>query len=260
MANRASAQVALSVWKALILREAIFRLFGSRAAWLWLLLEPVVHIVFLMFIFTVVRLRVVGGIETPIWLMLGLLAFFMFKRSATQSMQAVVANKALFAYRQVKPVDTVLSRAALEGFLMLLVAMVLFAGAGLFGLDITPADPLAVLQAFFGMWLIGLGFGLTGSVTTVLLPELGRIIVLAMTPLYFLSGVIFPITRVPLPYREWLMLNPLAHGLEAARLGFAPYYQAVPELSMSYFYGFALASIFFGLALHSRYALRLTTQ
>lgn len=260
MANRPSAHVALSVWKALILREALFRLFGSRAAWAWLLLEPVVHIVFLMFIFTVVRLRVVGGIETPIWLMLGMLAFFMFKRAGTQSMQAVVANQALFAYRQVKPVDTVLSRAALEGFLMLLVAIVLFAGAGLFGLDVIPADPLAVLQAFLGMWLIGLGFGLTGSVTTVLLPELGRVIVMAMTPLYFLSGVIFPVSRVPLPYREWLMLNPLAHGLEAARLGFAPYYQAVPELSMSYLYGFALVSIFFGLALHTRYAMRLATR
>ncbi len=260
MVNRPSAHVALSVWKALILREALFRLFGSRAAWLWLLLEPVVHIVFLMFIFTVVRMRVVGGIDTPVWLMLGLLAFFMFRRAGTQSMQAVVANQALFAYRQVKPVDTVLSRAALEGFLMLLVVIVLFAGAWLSGLAIIPTDPLAVLQAFFGMWLVGLGFGLMASVTTVLLPEVSRTIVLVMTPLYFLSGVIFPIARVPLPYREWLMLNPLAHGLEAARLGFAPYYQAVPELSMPYLYGFALVSVFFGLALHVRFAVRLASR
>lgn len=260
MVNRTSAHIALSVWKALILREAIYRLFGSRAAWVWLLLEPVVHVVFLMFIFTVVRLRVVGGIETPLWLMVGLLAFFMFKRTGTQAMQAVVSNQALFAYRQVKPVDTVLSRAALEGFLMVLVAMLLFSGAGLFGLDVIPADPLAVLQAFLGMWLVGLGFGLMGSVATVMLPELGKVIVLAMTPLYFLSGVIFPIIRVPLPYREWLMLNPLAHGLEAARLGFAPYYQAVPELSMAYLYGFALVSVFLGLALHTRYAVRLATR
>ncbi len=260
MVNRTSAHIAFSVWKALILREAIVRLFGSRAAWLWLLLEPVVHIVFLMFIFTVVRLRMVGGIETPLWLMVGLLGFFMFKRTGTQAMQAVVSNQALFAYRQVKPVDTVLSRAALEGFLTLLVAVLLFTGAGLLGLVVTPADPLAVLEAFFAMWLVGLGFGLMGSVAMVILPELGKVIVLAMTPLYFLSGVIFPIIRVPLPYREWLMLNPLAHGLEAARLGFAPYYKAVPELSMSYLYGFALVSVFLGLALHTRYAVRLATR
>lgn len=260
MAKRTSARVALSVWKALILREALYRLFSSRAAWVWLLLEPVVHIVFLMFIFTVVRMRVVGGIETPLWLMVGLLAFFMFKRAGTQAMQAVGANQALFAYRQVKPVDTVLTRAALEGFLMLLVAILLFTGAGLFGISIVPADPLAVLEAFFGLWLLGLGFGLMASVANVLVPELGKIIILAMTPLYFLSGVIFPIARVPLPYREWLMLNPVAHGPEAARLGFAPYYQAVPELSIAYLYGFALVTIFLGLALHVRFALRLATK
>lgn len=260
MTTRTSARVALSVWKALILREALYRLFGSRAAWLWLLMEPVVHIVFLMFIFTVVRMRVVGGIETPLWLMVGLLAFFMFKRAGTQAMNAVGSNQALFAYRQVKPVDTVLTRAALEGFLMLLVALLLFAGAGLFGIAIVPDDPLEVVEAFFGLWLVGLGFGLMASVASVLVPELGRIITLAMVPLYFLSGVIFPIASVPLPYREWLMLNPVPHGLEGARLGFAPYYQAVPELSIAYLYGFALVSIFLGLALQARFALRLATK
>lgn len=260
MASRTSAHIALSVWKALILREALYRLFGSRAAWLWLLLEPVVHIVFLMFLFSVVRLRVVGGIETPLWLMVGLLAFFMFKRTGLQAMNAVGANQALFAYRQVKPVDTVLTRAALEGFLMLLVAVILFAGAGLFGIGIVPADPLAVLEAFLGLWLFGLGFGLMASVASVLVQEIGRLIALLLIPLYFLSGVIFPIARIPLPYREWLMLNPIAHGLEGARLGFAPYYQAVPELNIAYLYGCALFTLFFGLALHNRFALRLATK
>jgi len=260
MTRRTSARVALSVWKALLLREALYRLFGSRAAWVWLLMEPVVHIVFLMFIFTVVRARIVGGIETPLWLMVGLLAFFMFKRAGMQAMNAVGANQALFAYRQVKPVDTVLTRAALEGFLMLLVAILLFAGAGLLGIAIIPADPLAVFEAFFALWLLGLGFGLGASVAAVLVPEFAKLIGLIMIPLYFLSGVIFPIASVPLPYREWLMLNPVAHGLEATRLGFAPYYQAVPEMNIAYLYGCALVSIFFGLALHTRFALRLATK
>lgn len=258
--TRTSATVTLSVWKALFLREAVQRLLSSRAAWVWLLMEPVVHIVFLMFIFTVIRMRAVGGIDTPIWLMVGLLAFFMFKRAVTQGMNAVGANKALLTYRQVKPVDTVLVRAALEGFLMLLIAALLFVGAGLFGLAVIPADPLAVLEAFLGMWLVGLGLGLVTSVASELVPELGKIIGLLMTPLYFLSGVIFPIHVLPPVYRELLMYNPLAHGLEAARLGFAPFYQAVPETSIAYLYGFALTTIFFGLALHVRFAQRLVSK
>ncbi|MFA7620123.1 MAG: ABC transporter permease [Thiohalomonadaceae bacterium] len=257
---RSAATVTLAVWKALFLREALYRLFSGRTAWLWLLLEPVVHIAFLIFIFALVRMRVVGGIDTPLWLMVGLLAFFMFRRTGTQAMNAVSSNQALFAYRQVKPADAVLARAGLEGFLMIIVATVLFGAGALCGLSVVPADPLAVLEAFFGLWLVGLGFGLIGSVASELVKELGKVIGLLMTPLYFMSGVIFPIDIVPPPYREWLLYNPLVHGLEAARLGFAPFYHAVPELSVAYLYGFALVTVSFGLALQVRYATRLATQ
>ena len=136
----------------------------------------------------------------------------------------------------------------------------LLAGAALLGHSVLPADPLAVIEAFFGLWLIGMGFGLVTSVASELVPELGRLIKLIMMPLYMLSGVIFPLSSVPLPYRDWLLLNPVAHGLEAVRLGFAPYYHAVPGLSISYIYAFALVSVFLGLALHRRFALRLVTQ
>jgi capsular polysaccharide transport system permease protein len=258
--SRPPLDITLSVWRALFLREALNRISRERVAWLWLLLEPVAHVAFLVLLFTFVRLRVIGGIDTVIWLMVGLLAFFMFRRPAQQAMNAVGTNQPLFTYRQVKPVDTVLVRAALEGFLMTLVTAILLAGAALFGLDIGPADPLAVLEAFLGLWLIGLGFGLIVSVADELLPLVGRIIGLFMHPLYFFSGVIFPLAKIPSPYREWLLYNPLAHGLEAARLGFAPHYQAVPELSIGYMYACALAGIFIGLALHYHFASRLIAR
>ena len=258
--DRTSAQITFDVWKALFLRESLSRLFSGRAVWFWLLVEPVFHVTYLMLIFTVIRVSTVGGIDTGVWIMVGLLAFFMFSRTDTQVMNAVSANQALFAYRQVKPVDTALVRGALEGLLMTLIAGILLAGAALFGYSVIPADPLAVFEAFFGLWLVGMGFGLIASVVGELVPELGRVIKLMMMPLYFLSGVIFPISAVPQPYRDWLLLNPVAHGLEAARLGFVPHYHAVPELSIAYLYGFALVSIFLGLALHRRFALRLVTQ
>jgi len=258
--TRTPTNITLSVWKALFLREAVSRLSAGRAAWLWLLLEPIVHVVFMLFIFTIIRMGKVGGIDTVVWLMVGMLAFFMFTRTGTQTQNAVKSNRGLFTYRQVKPVDTVLVRAALEGFITILVAIILFSSAALFGISTLPDNPLLVLEAFFGLWLVGMGFGLMASVAGELIPELEKVIGFVMTPLYFASGVIFPITVVPQPYRDWLLLNPMAHGLEAARLGFAPYYHAVPELSIAYIYGFALGAIFLGLALHGRFASRLIAQ
>lgn len=257
---RDSTTITLAVWKALFLREALTRLFATRAAWFWLLAEPVFHVSYMMFVFTVVRVQHVGGVDSAIWLMVGMLAFFMFRRTGTQVMNAIDANLALFTYRQVKPVDTALVRGGLEGFLMTIITLVLGVGAALVGHSVVPADPLAVLEALFGLWLFGMGFGLIMSVLGELVPEVGRMVRLIMTPLYVVSGTMFPIASVAQPYRDWLLLNPIAHGLEAARLAFAPYYHAVPELSVSYLYACALVSVFFGLALHRRFAARMAMR
>lgn len=243
----------------MFLREALGRLFAMRAAWFWLLLEPVFHTAYLMFLFTVMRVGNIGGVDTAVWIMVGMQAFFMFRNTGTQVMNAISANRTLFAYRQVKPIDTLIVRAGLEALLLIFVTCILMTGLAMFGHAVLPADPLAVMEAFFGLWLVGLGFGLITSVIVELVPEAGKVINLVMMPLYILSGVILPLTVVPQPYRDWLLLNPVAHGLEAARLGFAPHYHAVVELSLSYMYGFALVSIFLGLALHRRFAARLLT-
>ncbi len=121
--------ITLSVWKALFLREALSRAFTGRAALFWLIAEPVLHVAFLMLIFATARIQSVGGIDMAIWLMVGLLVFFMFRRTGMQVMNAVDSNQALFAYRQVKPVDSALVRAGLEGFLMAIIIMILLVAA-----------------------------------------------------------------------------------------------------------------------------------
>lgn len=248
------------VWKALFLREALGRLFGARFSWFWLFAEPVTHIAFFAFIFTVLRVRHVGGIETAIWIMIGMAGFFTFRRTAMQAMNAVESNQSLFYYRQVMPVDAVLVRAGLEAFLMIIVVSLLVIGAMIFGYKISPENPLLILSAFTSLWLFAIGFGLIGSAVKGLIPDFNLIIKFLMRPLYFLSGIILPIASIQNPYREWLMLNPIAHGIEAARLGFAPYYHTAPELDLSYLWTWALITIGFGLLLHRNYSQKLVMQ
>lgn len=259
--SRTPLEISYSTWKALFLRAAVNSLSASRLAWFWMLAEPIAFIVILMLVFTVLRVRTIGGIDTAVWIMAGMLAFLMFRRVATQTMIAVSENKKLFGFPQIRPFDTVLVRAALEGFLMTIIAILLLAGASLYGMEVIPVDPLAVIEAFFGLWVLGLGVGLVGSVAVVLAPPIGATISFIVTrPMYFLSGVLFPITIVPYPYRDWLMLNPLVHGLEAARLGFAPYYHVGADMSVAYLFGWAIVTVFFGMALHVRYAKRLAAK
>lgn len=257
---RNSLVVTFSVWKALLLREALARLFSGRASWFWLIAEPILHMAIFGFMYAGIRQRTIGGIDTLIWLVLGLNGFFLFRRTASQMAGAIDSNRALFSYRQVKPTDTVLMRGALEGILMVMVITIVLAGLALLGHDIIPTDPLRVLGALFGLWLLGVSLGLIISVLSELAPEFRQIINMAMMPLYFISGVLFPIASIPEPYRDWLLLNPVAHGLEEARSGFAPYYHAVQGASITYVYEFSLISIFIGLLLHRRFALYMVTR
>lgn len=259
-AVRSPLAVTLSVWQAIFLREALDRLFDMRGAWFWLLMEPVAHIAFFSFGYAALRTHAVGGIDVAVWIMVGLLSFFLFRRTGMQVMYAPETNRPLFAYRQVKPFDTAIVRAALEAFLMGLVACIVLIIAALLGHDTLPADPLLVMAAVFGLWAFGLGYGLVSSVLMELVPELEHVLKILMLPLYLLSGVIMPISSIPVPYRDWLMTNPLVHGIEAVRMGFVSHYHTAPGVSLAYFYAWAIASVFIGLVLYRRYALKLVMQ
>lgn len=257
---RSSFTITFSVWRAIFLREALDRLFRERAAWFWLLIEPVTHIGFLALLWSTIRARAIGGIDLVVWLVVGMLAFFLFRRTAIQVMYSADCNKPLFVYRQVKPFDAALVRGGLEAFIMSLVSAVILSMAYLLGHDVIPTDPLLVMGAVAGLWLFGMGYGLVASVLMELVPELEHILKILMLPLYLISGVIWPLSSIPMPYRDYLMVNPIAHGIEAVRLGFVPHYHAVPGVSLGYLHGLAVVSIFLGLLLYRRFALRLVMR
>ncbi|ALM86445.1 ABC transporter permease [Bordetella sp. N] len=252
--------VSFAVARALFLREALDRLFDMRAAWLWLLMEPVIHIGFITYIYTVIRLRNIGGIDAAMWVITGMLAFFMFRRTAVQVTYAVESNQPLFAYRQVKAFDVALARGVLEAFLMVVVSTLILAGAGLAGYPVLPSDPLLVAVTVFGLWLFGVGYGLVASVLMVLVPESEHILKILMLPLYLISGTISPISAIPSAYQDMLLWNPVAHGLELVRYGFGTEYHMVAGVDLAYLYTWAGLSFFLGLALYRRFARKLVTQ
>ena len=257
---RSPASITWAVWKALFLREAVARLFAGRAAWMWILVEPVVHLAYLYLLFGFVLQRLVSGVDGGMFITTGILGFLMVQNTAMRSKEAINANKGLFTYRQVFPIDTVLVRAALEAMLLLISALFLLTGLGLFGSGIVPHDVLSVMVALSALWLSGLGLGLMMSVANELIPEVGKITDLLFRPLYFLSGIMYPVSAIPPAYRDWLLVNPFVHGIEILRTGFFPQYHAVDGVSLSYLMGFSLVTLCLGLALHVRFGERLVAQ
>lgn len=242
----------LSVWKALLLREATFRLFGTRTAWVWLLVEPLAHFAFLTFMFTVIRQRSIGGIEVSVWLILGLFGFFTFRRTANQMGGAIDSNRSMFTYRQVLPLDAILVRGFLEALIMVVALAVVMVIMALAGIDVIPDQPLVTLAAMFGLWLLGSALGLIIAVLAVLADDIRQILRMLMMPLYFVSGVIFPISAIPAQYRDSLLLNPIIHGVEATRASFSTLYHAPAGISLTYLYIWAICGLAVGLVLYRR--------
>ncbi|MGN5477238.1 hypothetical protein ACTMU2_11095 [Cupriavidus basilensis] len=80
-------------------------------------MEPVEHVVFLMIVHGVLQHHAISGADTPLFIGLGVLGFFLMRNITLRGMDAVSADSALFAYRQVRAVDTIVARAVLEALL-----------------------------------------------------------------------------------------------------------------------------------------------
>lgn len=254
-------QVTWSVWRALFLREAVARTSGDRFAWFWMLAEPILFVVIMVSIRDMLgRIRLITGAEFIPWLIVGLTAFFLFREGVLRSMGAVDANKALFAYRQVAPVDPVLVRNVVEGILKTVVLFILIAGASLLGHDILPSDPLMAMLAWLSLWLLGMGVGLVVSVLVSLVAEIGILVRMMMLPMLILSGVIFPLQNLPHHIQEYVLYNPVVHGLEVLRLAFFGGYKTFNGVDFAYLWYWIIGSTALGLALHLRFAQRLKAQ
>jgi len=261
MLLRSPWQVTRSVWYAMFIREALARITGHRFAAFWMLVEPIIFIVVFVSVRELIgRIRYVAGADFVPWMIVGLMTFFLFREGMTRSIGAINANKALFQYRQVKPVDAILVRCVLEGLLKTIVFALMIIGASLLGFESIPFSPLEAMFAWFSVWLLGVGVGLVLSVGASLIPEIGRIVKMISFPLLILSAVIFPIRLLPHQVQIYLLYNPILHGIESIRLGFFRGYATHSGVDMLYLYYWSITSIALGLALHVRFSDRLKAK
>jgi capsular polysaccharide transport system permease protein len=243
------------------MREVLARTMNDRMGWFWMLGEPMLFIAFMVSMRTFLgRTREIIGAEFIPWLIIGLTGFFLVRNGITRGMKAIQSNQALFAYRQIKPVDPLLVRSAMEGILQTIVLLILAGVAVLAGIDALPDDVVGAFFFWIALWLLGLGCALVVSVVVRLVPDLERVIQMMTFPLLILSGVILPLHRFPPQILEYLMYNPIVHGLELLRAQFFSGYHMLSGVSVEYLWRWILIALALGLALHTRFERRLKAK
>ena len=106
-------KIQLKVVFAIYIKEMKVRFGGHHVGLVWALLEPIAHVTVFSLIFYF-KSRNSEGIEYPIFVMLGILPWLLFKNIIRRSVTAITANRGMFVYPGVRPIDAILGRVFLE--------------------------------------------------------------------------------------------------------------------------------------------------
>jgi capsular polysaccharide transport system permease protein len=232
--KRSPVKIQRAVILALVIRELRARVEGKWLSLLWMVFEPLAHVLIILALFGFRRHVVSANVEFPVFLVTGLLPFFLFRNLARRLPTAITANRGLYAYRQIRPLDALIGRCVVEIGLYAAVSVAAFAVLGWLGYHWLPVAPLELIGVVLLLVALGSALGLLFAVVGHNRPRVQTVVGLAFMPLYLLSGVIFPVQTLAVDVREILLWNPVLHLIELARVQYVPAFVPLQGVSWSY--------------------------
>jgi len=259
MVKRSSFKIFLAVQNALFLRELSMRFSSGRMGIFWTFFEPFFQIL----IFVLIKLLLFGSEENSfdfaIFLALNFTAFNLFKNIVVKSTASFKANKALFLYKQVKPIDTIIARSMVEVFITSIIIVIFLSLGFYFDFDMNIEDLSMVTFGFVWLILFSLALGVFMAVLNVFVDSIGKLINFFMTALMFSSAVFYSVDILPIDIQGWIMYNPLSHFMEIIH-GF--YFDSLDDHLVSYDYilAWTLSLLYIGLWLYIKLEKRIISS
>jgi lipopolysaccharide transport system permease protein len=208
----------------------------------WAIINPVINMIVLEFIFGRLAGITSGEIPGPVFRYAAVLPWMLFSRALSSTGNAMLANRAMITKvyfpRLIIPLSTVLS--GLVDFAISFVVFVLM----MVYYSILPPTMVWLLPAFILLTLIAaLGVGLWLAALNVLYRDIGYVLPVLTQLLFFISPLGFSITSVPANLQWVYALNPMVGVIEGFRwtlLGIEP----IAALSLLQIIGISSASAF----------------
>lgn len=232
---RATLRRQVRVISALIRREARVHFGQARLGYLWAIIEPVLHLMVYAVLFTYIfrRTNPLGG-DLILFMLTGLVPYFLFSKLASYLASAVEGNRALLNLPPVMPFDVLAARAVLESATYLFVGFILLVALALLNdVDVVPYHPMGLAAAIACTLAFGIGVGVINAVARSMFRNWMTLFGLALAPAFLLSGIWFLPSQIPMPFREYILYNPVAHYIMWVRTGFYSNYDPV-ELDRGY--------------------------
>ncbi|ARU16704.1 ABC transporter permease [Croceicoccus marinus] len=237
-------RIQAKVIKALMVRELVTRFGRENIGFLWIMAEPLLFAGMVGTLWSFLKGPESHGIGIIPFVVSGYIPLTFLRHSFGQSAKIFVANSALLYHRQVKVLDFVFVRVALEA----IGAMMAYIFGGIvlmfFGLFPMPADVALLIAG----WAIYVLFVLSICLVLAPLSEVSTVVEkLVPVSVYIaipLSGVFNMASWLPEKLRDALMWSPLVSGMEMMRAGLfgelvLPYYDVPKALIVSFGFIFA---------------------
>lgn len=235
------------IW-ALLNREFAVRLDDSYFSYVWIFLQPMLHLAGL---FAILYSLGRDTREMPILLFLltGIVPFIYMSSTAMRCMTCINANENLFAYKQVKIFDAIIARILLEMIITLISSITCVLILWYFEQLIIPRHSLRIIFACVNLLISSIGIGFLLSIFSYYYIDLSKFIGFVIRVLYFTSGVFFSIDRFPRYMQYYLSFNPLLQIVECIRSSFSDRGLS-SYISYEYIIIFSALCLFLGVALY----------
>jgi capsular polysaccharide transport system permease protein len=249
--ERNSFQIFLAVQRALFLRELSMRFSMSKTGVFWTFFEPFTQVMVMVLIKILLFGRENDNFDFAVFLALNFTAFNLFKNILMKSMGAFSANKALFIYKQVKPIDTIVARVMIELFITSIIILFFLAIGVYWNYDLEVKNLPMLTLGFVFLILFSFSWAVFLSVINTFYSSVSKTISLLMTFLMFSSALFYTIEMLPFKVQIILLYNPLAHFMEMIH-GF--YFYALDDGFVDYKYMlvWTIVPLYFGLWFYKR--------
>lgn len=207
------------IW-ALVMRESITMYGREGLGALWLIAEPIMFIVGVMFIFSLLNHGYPNGVTEAEYLAVSYPTLMFWRNGTGRVVKAIDINRSLLHHQNIRPIDIIYARIILTFASGAAAFMTLYPIITFLGITHLPAHWFAFAMGYLLVIWFSFAFVMIMAALAELSEAVERtshIIIYLMLPV---SGVFFPAYVVPQPYRDWLLLFPLVDCVEYFHYGY----------------------------------------
>ena len=196
------------------------RYIGSCLGLLWAVIQPILTVLILWFVFQVgFKAMPVNNFPFILWLLCGMFPWFLFSEAWQGATNSIWANAFL--------VKKVAFRVSLLPIIQILSALVigLFFHMLLFGAFIFYGYPLCIYQLqliyyLFSLICLVFGLSLITSALVVFLKDVGQFVGLSLHLGFWVTPIFWNLDMIPVDYRWLFQLNPMCYIVTGYRSSF----------------------------------------